>query len=373
MFAAGTYTIDYIFRFHPYLECDREYCHWNLMLADEHLPYRQTAIYIHDPDHLLVQFFPHPAMSYRQEGDAWVITGSSPKDGLLEIEMLLRPDASSSIKGFPRDVPDVLAKTIAAQGSGPDLLFILRSLVLLFPLLLAAFYYRFGREKHYLVPKVLSYAPSRRKPWLVNMVFKGDAFDFDSDGFYATLLDLHRRGIIEIQSVPVAKIVPGTRIKILRPSDSGEDRYEQAVLNFLKSNSVQGVFDAQDFEATVNGMKKSSGLEELHRTMDELLHYTNRDAACEFAAGRSLRSLGNVRLGTKTSVHHLLFGRILLHVHGGFQLPVQSPGQRPCSFCWCSQLRWPSRPQRFWDDGSRRATRRSWSGMPSGRSCPTSP
>ena len=115
MFSAGKYRIDYRFRIHPFLECDQEFCHWNLRLADDHLPYRQVSVYIHDPDNLLVQLFPHPKMDYRREGDTWVITGSSPKDKMIELEMLLRPEASRYIDGFPRQVTDVKGKTLSLK------------------------------------------------------------------------------------------------------------------------------------------------------------------------------------------------------------------------------------------------------------------
>ena len=192
---------------------------------------------------------------------------------------------------FPRQVSDVKGKTLSAQGSDYDLLLPLRALILLFPFALLAVYYRFGREKRYIVPKTLSYVPSKRKPWLVNLVFKGDAFDFDKDGFYATLLDLHRRGVVEIDSVT------GTRIKLLQPEESGEDDYEQKVLNFLKSNSIKGVFNAQAFEDNVKNLQKSrdtSRLQEMHEAMDGLLRYTNQDAASEFVAGRSLRCVAGI-------------------------------------------------------------------------------
>ncbi len=177
-FPSGLFKMNYLFRIHPHLECDQELCHWNLRQADEHIPYRQATIYIHDPDNLTVQFFPHPEMDYSRVGDSWVITGSSPKDAVLEVEMLLKTQASKFIQGFPRQVPDVRSKTLSAQEGGFDLLFILRALVVIFPLLLILIYYRFGKEKRYTVPKVLSTIPANRKPWLVNMVFKGDAYDY---------------------------------------------------------------------------------------------------------------------------------------------------------------------------------------------------
>ncbi len=288
-FPSGLFKMNYLFRIHPYLECDQELCHWNLRLADEHIPYRQATIYIHDPDNLTVQFFPHPEMDYSRVGDSWVITGSSPKDAVLEVEMLLKPQASKFIQGFPRQVPDVRSKTLSAQEGGFDLLFILRALVVIFPLLLILIYYRFGKEKRYTVPKVLSTIPANRKPWLVNMVFKGDAYDFDPDGFYATLLDLSRRDIIKIDTTF------GTKIILLPNMDSDIDSYERKVLDFFKANSSKNTFYAQGFEESVKALAKSDDeyeLARLHKTMDELLHYINEKAVRDFVVGRGLRTLG---------------------------------------------------------------------------------
>lgn len=288
-FPSGLFQMNYLFRIHPFLECDQELCHWNLRLADEHIPYRQATIYIHDPDNLTVQFFPHPEMDYSRVGDSWVITGSSPKDAVLEVEMLLKPQASKFIQGFPRQVSDIRSKTLSAQGGGFDLLFILRSLVLIIPLLLILIYYRFGKEKSCAVPKFLSTIPSIRKPWLVNMVFKGDAYDFDKDGFYATVLDLYRRDIIKIDTTY------GTKI-ILRPyKDSDIDSYERKVLNFFRANSWKDAFSANGFEEKVKALAKSNDadkLARLHKTMDELMHYIDEKAVQGFVVGMGLRTLG---------------------------------------------------------------------------------
>ena len=50
------------------------------------------------------------------------------------------------------------------------------------------------------------------KPWQVNLLFKGDALDFDEDGYYATLLELHRRKIISITEKGDGK---GIEIRVL--------------------------------------------------------------------------------------------------------------------------------------------------------------
>ncbi len=297
-FDPGSYRIDYLFRIHPPLECDDEYCHWNLAFADKHLPYRQATITIHDPEKLIVQLFPHMAFDVKREGDVWIMTGSSPEDGLLEVEMLLRPEAKEAIDGFPRQVPSVREKTLEAQqsGSGSNLLLALRALVLLFPLALALFYFKLGKEKQFTVPKVLSYVPHKRKPWLVNMVFRGDAFDFDEDGFYATLLDLHELGVIEIDSKASLKIKLLKDVDAAEAAGNGYDDYERNVLSFLKEHSVRGTFDPAAFEAEVDHLSssrsRSSEQKALHDRMDELLRTGDRGAASAFVSGRSLRVFG---------------------------------------------------------------------------------
>lgn len=317
MFAAGMYRVDYNFRFHPFLECDQKYCHWNLMLADRHLPYRRVTIYVHDPNGLLVQLFPHPEMEYRKEGDAWVISGSSPRDSLLEVEMLMRPEASSLIAGFPRQVSDVKARTQSAQENGFDLLlFILRLLVLILPFVLAALYYVFGREKSFTVPNFQSFVPHKRKPWLVNMVFKGDAFDFDQDGFYATILDLGRRGIVKIDTAN------GTKIVIHPAKGEDIDAYERRVLSFLKENSWKDVFSARGLEENVKAWSKANDankLARLHKTLDELLHNINESAARDFVEGRSLRMLG-LRIQARQLIIPLVWAAFFIISFGGLQI-----------------------------------------------------
>ena len=118
------------------------------MLADEHLPYRQATIYIHDPDNLMVQFFPHPDMNYRERGRLLGHHREQSQRWTIGVEMLLKPQASGAsyrasharyrMSGQRRSRP---------RRGGFDLLFILRALVVIFPLLLILIYYRFGREK----------------------------------------------------------------------------------------------------------------------------------------------------------------------------------------------------------------------------------
>ena len=112
-FSAGTYEINYIFKIRPPLEYDEQYCHLNLKLADEHIPYKVVTIAIHDPDGFVHQIFPHSPMEVKQEGDIWLLTGTSNKDELLEVEMLLSPEVMNVMEGFPSYVSDIEEKTIS--------------------------------------------------------------------------------------------------------------------------------------------------------------------------------------------------------------------------------------------------------------------
>jgi len=308
-FSAGQYRMEYLFRIHPYLECDQEFCHWNLMLANEHLPYRQLAIRIHDPDDQIVELFTHPKMRIQKERKTWVITGGSPKNELIEVEMLFVPQAANAIVGFPRVVPNVYQKTISAQEKdGTGLLLLLRSLVAALPLLLILIYLLYGTEKRFTVPRVLSTPPSKRRPWQVNMLFKGDACDFDPDGFYATLLDLHNRDIIRIDTSS------GTRIMLLDPSAPDLDQYERKVIYFLQENSRGGVFSAPAFEAKVESLAKSINREELdwlRSRMDGILHYANDDVVRQHLTGRSIRTLG-IRIQAKHLLQPLIWVAFLI-------------------------------------------------------------
>ena len=165
----------------------------------------------------------------RREGTRWIIEGSAPANSLVELEMLLKHNI---VGGYVTKVDDVRGLTERAntmyhltKNIADALEYILTASVLAFPALVIYVYNRYGRERSSTVPEFLSSVPKKRKPWIVNLVFKGDAFRFDEDGFYATLLDLHMRGFIEIEPYDRREL----RIRILR-SDS-DDRYERTVLS----------------------------------------------------------------------------------------------------------------------------------------------
>ena len=84
---------------------------------------------------------------------------------------------------------------------------------------------RWGSEKE----EMVRYAPPfRRPPWIVSYIFvKYCSSNISFWAFIATLLDLHRRGIIKIEDEK--------RIRIL--SEDVKDPFEKKVVNFLKNQS----------------------------------------------------------------------------------------------------------------------------------------
>ncbi len=237
-YQTGKYTIKYIFNIHPPIEYDANICHLNLKLADEHITYRNVKVTIKDKDYVL-RIFQRPLSLEEFEQDNEIIfTGEVAKNELLEIEMLLKKEAMDKINGFPQKFDDVSGPTIresyfysiqyyvalALRGSA-------RVLALCSPLIIILLYLAYGKEKDFAVPKFLSFVPNEKiKPWVVNLVFKRDALDFDENGFYATLLDLHKRNKIQIK-----KKDKGLSIRIINAK--GLDDYEKRVFNFLKEMS----------------------------------------------------------------------------------------------------------------------------------------
>ena len=91
----------------------------------------------------------------------------------------------------------------------------------------------------------------------MNLLFKGDAGDFDEDGYYATLLDLHRRKIISIQEKGEGK---GIEIRVLAGATT--DPYELRVLGFLALVSENGVFDTDQITSLTTRARTTSSAEE---------------------------------------------------------------------------------------------------------------
>ena len=206
-FDSGKYNLNYAFKIHPPIEYDEEISHINLKLASQHVKYRNVTIVIEDADYI-DDIYPHPpSLQMFREENRIIFRGSSEQDELLEIEMLLKNDIMNVLDGFPRKSDNVRDRTVqaniqySAQYYGATALWQgTRVFSIILPFLFVLLYITYGREKPFVVPKYLSTVPNeKRKPWLVNLVIKNDALDYDKDGFYATLLDLHLRKKINIK------------------------------------------------------------------------------------------------------------------------------------------------------------------------------
>jgi len=142
-----------------------------------------------------------PTLSADKTGSTYTITGSVAEDEIIAVEMVGNKDAFGMMPGVWSTTTDLQSKTASANiwydlpyTAALILNYLAKAIVLLVPLLLLLIYYRYGRERKFTVTTYLSTIPNPAlKPWQVNLLFKGDALDFDKDGYYATLLDLHRR------------------------------------------------------------------------------------------------------------------------------------------------------------------------------------
>ncbi|MCG7854797.1 MAG: DUF2207 domain-containing protein, partial [Methanoregulaceae archaeon] len=250
-FPAGRYEVTYRYILHPPLEYDDMNAHLNLRLVDRHIPYRNLAVSI--PEHFLETIYPHPPfLKVAASGDRYIISGSVATNEVLGIEMLLSRDALEEIPGFPVFVEGVREKTEAANPWYDIVPFysagLLRALgfaaALITPVLLLVTYIRHGREKEFVVPEYLSTTPNPgMKPWAVNLLFKGDAKVFDQDGYYATLLDLHRKKLITI-----TEEAGGANIRIRLNAAVSDDPYEQRVLRFLSEIAQDNMVNSADLE-----------------------------------------------------------------------------------------------------------------------------
>ena len=145
---------------------------------------------------------------------------------------------------------------------------------ILVPLSFLLIYRWFGRERKFAVPACLSTIPDPAlRPWQVNLLFKKDVLVFDESGFYATLLDLHRRKLIVITMGTGGKAGVFS-IRILKTSS--DDPYEQRVLDVLGKLSENGMFDSGLLEKMVQEKKTNTAEETALRYQKMLADLTVR-------------------------------------------------------------------------------------------------
>ncbi|XRO74734.1 DUF2207 family protein [Methanocaldococcus sp. 28A] len=273
---AGIYTTNYKFYIYPPIETDNKVYHINLLLADEHLPYKTVKINIIDKNNSILNLFVYPS-TYKvyKTSFGYTIEGSSPKDEPIEIEMLLKPN---SVNGFLNYMDKVEEKTLSAYNKYilinniiMAVKYLLIVVILTFPLIAYFIYLRYGKEKSYVVPEYLSYVPNKnRKPWVVNLIFNGEVGNFDKNGFYATLLDLHNRGYIKI-----IRDNGNIKIKILKKAEelNDLDLYEKEVMDFLIRYSKNDEFNPKDIENSIKNIGDEYKIKRLWNEINSVMKY----------------------------------------------------------------------------------------------------
>ncbi len=267
-FAPGTYTVEYRYLVRPPVEYDSQWAHLNLKLVDEHVPFRNLRITLPFAGDIEEVYTHPPTLDIERTADAVVITGSASQNDALNVELILDPAFTEKVGGFGEFVPDVRQKAADANrwppllyGAANILYGLSILLVLATPFILLGVYLRYGREKPFTVPEYLSFTPNTAlKPWQVNLLFKGDALEFDDNGFYATVLDLHRQ-----KKIVVTEKSGGNGVTVRIVSGESSDPYEQRVLNFLANIADDHVVDTADLETFAETARRSPGYQ--HRIL----------------------------------------------------------------------------------------------------------
>lgn len=290
-FSPGNYTVEFYYKFYPSIEYDDQAAHLNMMFAREHnLPYRNVKIILLS-DSITNVFTRPPGYHVTEETNKVVITGRSPRGEMISVDFIMDSKSSENIPGDREYVTDIIQKTefsnniyqLSLSKAG-IILDLAKYAVMIIPFLFVFLYVIIGREKKYYVPKYLSYIPNRNlSPWVVNLIFNGDTFVSDKNGFYATLIDLHRKGFITIKR----KISNGGFLIYVHNKKS-EDPYEQEVIDFiLKYSFNQGHLDTAYFEELLFNDKfsKADAIIELamKEHLDTLTRKTNPAISQKYA------------------------------------------------------------------------------------------
>ena len=258
-YTPGEYTVKYTFKIKPPLEVDDENVHLNLKLASVHLPYEKVRVAFEDPGYIVKSYSHPPTLRKTTDMNMIVFSGTSGEDQLLEFEFLMTHGVLDILEGDQRMVQDVESLTVNANRVlwieymiASLSIWVMRLAGFVMPIGLYMIWNRVGKEKDYVVPRTLSVVPNKdRAAWVVNLVFKSDAADFDEDGFYATLLDLHIKEKIRISTEETE-----ATIEIL--DDQGLDRYEDRVMDFLSSIAVNDVVSPQNMNEMAERGKSNS-------------------------------------------------------------------------------------------------------------------
>ncbi|RLF06007.1 MAG: hypothetical protein DRK00_02805, partial [Thermoprotei archaeon] len=249
----GSHVVAYEYVLVPPAEFDGTRYHINLKLADEHVPYTRVLVEIIVPRSEVERVYVHtPTYSIEVLEDRVKVEGWSLENQLLEIELVLAGKGYRVVeKPFNGDVlweaeASNTAYTVAYQAL-VGAAWALRIAAVAAPAFFIALYLTRGRERGFTVPSYLHYVPNpSRKPWEVDLLFSGDATTIGPNALYATLLDLKRRGVINIE-VSEEDVV----LKLARWTDVELDEYERRVVDVIRWYGENGVLSFRKLEERV--------------------------------------------------------------------------------------------------------------------------
>ncbi|WP_457569976.1 DUF2207 family protein [Desulfurobacterium sp.] len=315
-FDKGIYSFSALYRMYPPVATDGKFSHINIKLADVHVYYPEVKIFLKDPKHLIEKLYVHmPHFSVKKLNNGYFIKGKSPGDSLIELEMVLK---GTPVKGFYKKVFNV--SFLTGKANFNLLVFFVRLIdklifvsVLVFPFFMIYYYRRFGSETSDTVPEYISFIPDKKKkPYVVNLLFSGDATVCDENAFYATLLDLQKRGLIDIKS-------DGNGIIIEILSMATEDPYELAVLSFLDryAEDIGGkkLFIPERLEVKVKELTNSKSLESLksmREDFDSVLRWNDDSIVNEYLDLRGYSSFNTAAIISLILLIFFIVGVIIL-------------------------------------------------------------
>ena len=240
---SGKYSIRYVYRLNSTLLSDAESVYLPIRILASDLYNCPITIYFEDSvavDDILT----HPATFTKSIDEGRLkLTGNSVRYEetsfgliLFSYVMDVLPSISDSVDSLSH-----LKNEYIVYANQFELAYqiqkALQILPLLFPLFYLGFYYFTGREESVRLPYSVGYVPDLAiKPWFVNLLFKGDAMNYDFDGFMSTIIDLSRRKVLDINAEDEI-------INISVIHKNVDDGYEHRILNFIESVSINGTLN----------------------------------------------------------------------------------------------------------------------------------
>ncbi len=224
-------------------------------------------------DDSVVDFYSYP--SAKSIGGVMKIKEVN-KNEMLEINLVV-PRSIPNLQGIYLETgePDSSIKAYKNQYWFPNIvreynIWIPLTLVLIADLIILLIYAKIGKEKQFEVPDIIHYLPSGKKPYEVNLLFFGDPYKISDDAILATLLDLARRGYMEIHE---------GKIKFLKHDTKGLDEFEKKVFNtyleLLKLSGKKSILNFDKLREVIARTKDIKKVAEIAKMLDDLYEVPN--------------------------------------------------------------------------------------------------